>query len=245
MLVFFNNYWSNQFLKSSVLSVLKVPLTVGYSSLIRAKQRIIFWFNAGNLLQENQSWQAERRQLVSLKLKIAELEKENEFLRKELRVAKRKNFQTAMAYIFRQQFDGQSRTALIDVGGNDGIKAGMPAIFDGEVLYGLVKEVYSDSSLIYLITDPRVFLSVKTSGSQVAGRSRGSLADGLSLELISNQEEVNPGDLVITSGLDGLPSALVVGRIKTVRAERGGLFKNVEVEPSFENLLIDRVFVIK
>lgn len=245
LLVFFNNYWSEQFLKNAVLDVFKRPLTVSRFFLDFGKKRLTFVFNIGNILRENQTLQAEKRQLVSTRLKMSELEKENEFLRKELRVAKRKNFQVVMASIFHQQFNSQFQTALIDVGANDGLKAGMPAVFDGEILYGLIKEVYADSSLIYLITDPRIFLNVKISESEIAGRSRGSLADGLVLELISNQEEVDPGDLVITSGLDGLPAALAVGRIKTVRVDRGGLFKTIEVEPSFKDLLIDRVFVIK
>ena len=232
-------------MKSSILSIFKKPLGISYSFLNQTKQQIVSWFNTGELRRENLTLQAENRQLVSSNLKVAGLEKENEFLRKELGVAKRKNFQVAMGRVFHQQFNGQSQTTLIDVGDNEGIKPGMPVIFDGEVLYGVVKEVYPAGALVYLITDPRLLLSVKINNTEVMGQSRGALTDGISLDLVANQEEVEAGDLVLTSGLDGLPEDLVVGMIRTAQSGQGGLFQNITIEPQFEKFFVDRVFVLK
>jgi len=245
LLVFFNNQFSDNFLKNFVLSVLAKPLGPTHSFLTHSKKTVFSWFNTSSLLKENQWLQEENRQLISANLKISELEKENQFLRKELGVVQKKNFQVSLARIFHQQFDGQFQTAMIDIGTEDGIAVGMPVIFDGEVLYGIVKEVYSHSSLVYLISDPRIVLSVKIVESEIMGRSRGILSNGVSLELITNQEEVKIGDLAITSGLDGLPSALVVGTIRKAEADRGGLFQKIEIDPQFKSLLIDRVFVLK
>ena len=244
LLVFFNNYWSGQFLKSSVLSVFKKPLVISSSFLNKTKRRVVSWFSTGELLRQNKTLKEENRQLASVNLKIYELEKENDFLRKELGVVQRKNFKVSLARVF-QQFDGQFQTSLIDIGDNEGIKPGMPVIFDGEVLYGVVKEVYPTSAMVYLITDPRVALSVKIKDSEIMGRSRGELKDGLSLELVANQEDVQAGETVMTSGLDGLPSALLVGKIMTVKEDRGGIFKEIKIEPEFKSLLVDRVFVLK
>ncbi len=243
-MIVFNNYWSSQWLKGSVLSFFRKPMTVGYSFLNQTKQRIISWFSTGSLLKENEALKSENRALVSARLKISELEKENNFLRKELGVAKRKNLEVVMGRIFNRQIDGQMRTALIDVGNNEGIQSGWPVVFDGEVILGVVQEVYADSSLIYLITDPRLNLSVKIAESEVMGKSRGAL-NGLSLELVANQEEVKPGQSVITSGLDGLPAALVVGKIQTAQTDRGGLFQKIEIEPAFKVLTNNQVFVLK
>ena len=245
LLVFFNNYFSQQWLRGAVLSFFRKPLGVSYSFLDQTKRRVVSWFSTGSLLRENDALRSENRQLVSTRLKISELEKENDFLRKELGVAKRKNLEVVLVRIFHRQLDGQSSTSLVDAGANEGIKAGMPVIFDGEVLYGLVKEVYADSALVYLITDPRISLNVKIVDSEIMGRSKGALSDGLSLELVANQEEVKPGQLVVTSGLDGLPGALVVGRIKTNQANRGGLFQKIEIEPQFPSLMVEKAFVLK
>lgn len=244
-LVFFNNYWSGQWLKGSVLSLFRKPLGASYSFLNQTKQRVISWFQTGKLLKENDFLKSENRQLVSANLKINELQKENDFLRKELGVAKRKNLEVVMARVFNQQTDGQTHTALIDAGAHEGIKVGQPVIFDGEVLLGIIKEVYTNSSLVYLITDPRINLNVKIAGSEVMGKSKGTLSNGLVLELVANQEKIDPGQLVMTSGLDGLPSSLVVGKIKTAQADRGGLFQKIEIEPEFKNLPFNNVFVLK
>ena len=193
----------------------------------------------------NEALKSANQELVSTGLKIQELEKENDFLRKELGVVKRKKMEVALAKVFHHQLDGQSSTSLIDVGKNEGVKVGMPVIFNGEILFGVIKEVYADSSLIYLITDPRVNLSVKIENSETMGRSKGNLSNGLNLELVANQEEITPGQLVITSGLDGLPSALVVGTIKTAEPSQGGLFQKILVEPKFQDQTIERVFVLK
>ena len=240
-----NNYWTNQWLKSSVLSIFRKPMGISYSFLNHTKQRVISWFSAGDLLKENERLKSENRALASVRLKISDLEKENNFLRKELGVAKKKNMEVALARVFHQQLDAQTHTALIDVGSNENIKIGMPVIFDGEIIYGVVKEVYDNSALIYLITDSRLNLSVKISESEVMGRSKGILNEGLSLELVANQEEIQPGQLVVTSGLDGLPRALTVGKVKTVQADRGGLFQKIEIEPEFKNLTFNQVFVLK
>lgn len=245
VLLVFLNQWSGQWLKGAVLSVFQKPLGASQSFLGRSKQRVVSWFSTGELLRENDKLKSENRRLVSANLKIYELEKENNFLRKELGVTQRKNYTVAMARVFHQLFDGQFQTVLIDIGENEGVKPEMPVIFDGEVLYGIVKEVYSAAALVYLITDPRVTLNVKIKDSEIMGRSRGALNEGLSFELVANQEEVQAGNIVITSGLDGLPSSLIAGKIKTVSAERGGIFKEIKIEPEFQSLTADRVFVLK
>lgn len=239
------NYWSGQGLKGATLSIFKKPMGVGYSFLNRSQHQMASWFQTGSLLKENEALKSENRALVSTRLKISELEKENDFLRKELGVVRRKNWEVVMARVFHQQIDNQTRTALISAGANEGVKAGRPVVFDGEVLYGLVKEAYTDSALVYLITDPRVNLNVKIEGTEIFGKTLGALGGGLFLELVANQEKVEPGQLVVTSGLDDLPPALVVGKIKTAQAGRGELFQKIEVEPEFKNLFVDRVFVIK
>ncbi|OGN32712.1 MAG: rod shape-determining protein MreC [Candidatus Yanofskybacteria bacterium RIFCSPLOWO2_02_FULL_43_10b] len=244
-LVAFNNYWSNQWLKGSVLSFFKKPMGASYYFLNQAEQRVVSWFSTGNLLKENEALKSEKHALVSARLKISELEKENNFLRKELGVAKRKNLEVILAKIFSQQIDGRTHTVLIDVGADEEVKRDMPIVFDGEVILGVIQEVYANSSLVYLITDPRLNLSVKIPESEVMGRIKGSLTGGLSLELVANQEKVQPGQLVVTSGLDGLPDALIVGKIKTARTDRGGLFQKIEIEPEFKNLTSNKVFVLK
>jgi rod shape-determining protein MreC len=56
--------------------------------------------------------------------------------------------------------------------------------------------------------------------------------------------DVLVGDVVVTSGLDGLyPKGLAVGRVRSVGAGTG-LFKDVRVEPSADFATLEEVLVV-
>ena len=244
-LVFLNNYATDQFLKKSLLKVMKPFLSKSYAGLNVFRVRLVSWFRVDNIVLENQLLSQQNRQLFSKTLKMEELEKENEFLRKELGVAQRRKWQLEIASIFQLNTSGAFRTAFVDKGSNQGVKSGMAVVFEGEILVGVTKEVLPDSSMILLVTDPRLTVSVRSKEAEVSARAVGNLDQGLFLELVANQENVKTGDLFLTSGLDGLPSALVVGRVASIKSDDSGLFKTVRVEPEFQNILPESVFIIK
>lgn len=245
LLIFFNHYLTDQFLKSSVVEVFKSPLGGSYIYLAGFKNKLVSWFRVDNIILENQFLNQENRRLFSANLKTAELEKENELLRKELGVARKRNWQVEIAKIFQLNNSGEFRTALIDKGSNHGIQPGLAVVFEGDILLGVVKEVFPDSAEIFLINDPRISVSVKSRDSQVFARARGDLNKGMALELITNQENVAIGELFLTSGLDGLPGLLIAGSVSNVKSGGNGLFQNVSIELLFENILPENVFVLK
>lgn len=245
VLVVVNNYLTDQWLRRVVLSGLERPLAVSFQGLGQWRSTVTAWFRVENILRENQSLWEESRRLRSENLKMGDLIRENNFLREELGVAKKRGYELAMARVFNFNLNGPFRTALIDKGAEDGLQSGQAVIFGGDILLGLVKEVYPAQSLIYLLNDPRMMLNVKIADTAVSGRTRGALEQGLFLELITNQEEILEGQLVVTSGLDGLPNSLVIGKVANVQVKSGELFKTVKINPEFGDVLLDNVFVLK
>lgn len=245
LLFFLNNYFTNHIIQRWTIGLLQKPLSFSYANLGSLKLRLTSWFRVDNITSENQTLRQENRSLFSVNLKIAELEKENDFLRQELGIAQRRKWQLEMAKIFQLNTSGSFRTALIDKGGAQGVRIGMPVIFQGEILLGIVKEVFDNNALVYLINDSRVALNIKSQDSKVSGRARGALEQGLFLELVTNQEEIVGGETILTSGLDGLPASLIVGQVADVKEKTGELFKTVRVEPQFETLPLENIFVIK
>lgn len=241
----FTNHFTHQWLRRVVLSAAEKPLARGYYYLGNMQWRITALFRLENIIKESQSLLEENRLLKAQNLKINELTRENDFLRKELGVAKKRGYQLEMARVFSFNADGLYRTALIDKGADQDLKVGQPVIFSGDILLGVVKEIYPSNALIYLTTDPRLALNVKVVDSVVFGRTRGALEQGLALELVTNQEEIKEGQLVVTSGLDGLPSLLVVGKVSNVQTKSGELFKTVKIDPGFSNLLLENIFILK
>jgi rod shape-determining protein MreC len=64
------------------------------------------------------------------------------------------------------------------------------------------------------------------------------------MEYVSNLAEVETGDLVATSGLDGIyPRGYVIGRVE--RAERGtGLYREIRIRPRVDFSALDTVLVV-
>ncbi|MDO8495490.1 MAG: rod shape-determining protein MreC [bacterium] len=240
-----NNRLVGQGLKRMLLGLIERPLASSYMHLGSIQWRITSLFKVEGILKENLSLVEENKVLRVDNLKLADLIKENEFLREELGVAKEKGYDLEIARIFHFTTDGQARTALIDKGAEEGVAALQPVIFGGNILLGIVKEVYPHHALIYLTTDPRLAMNVKITDSPVSGRTRGALNQGLFLELVTNQDEIKEGQTVVTSGLDGLPSLLLVGRVSNVQTKSGELFKTVRIDPEYGNLLLDKVFILK
>ena len=80
--------------------------------------------------------------------------------------------------------------------------------------------------------------------SRTAGILSGSGDLLLDLNYISNAEEAAVGDIVLSSGLDGIfPKGLVIGKV--VDSRKGtGVFRSIKVEPSMDLIHIEEVAVL-
>ncbi|MBN1286958.1 MAG: rod shape-determining protein MreC [Anaerolineae bacterium] len=117
----------------------------------------------------------------------------------------------------------------INRGARDGIEVGMPVVTDLG-LVGRVTQVRAAASQVLLINDPNSCVSVRLQATRTDGSVCGQLSGTLRMELIPLDEELNPGDLVVTSGLGGkLPPGLVIGQVTSVRRFEFELFQEAEV----------------
>jgi len=144
-----------------------------------------------------------------------------------------------------------ARTVMVDRGNRHGVKVGDVALFQ-EQLVGRVIRTQSGSSQILLITDPRMEVSVLAQDSRAKGVLRGrerhlTLNRDLWLtqgEYFDRQVQIHPGEILMTSGLDGLfPSGIPVGRVRSVRQDPTGLFQSAEVEPLVEPQKLERIWL--
>jgi rod shape-determining protein MreC len=121
-------------------------------------------------------------------------------------------------------------TVQIDRGTSDGVGDGMAVVSAG--LVGRVLEASSDRATVLLIRDPTFSVSVLTESERTTGVATGRTGETtLKLDLVDLGAEIDEGELVFTSGLDGsrFPSKIPVARVKNV--ERGELQLNIELEP--------------
>ena len=134
---------------------------------------------------------------------------------------------------------------IINRGSNDGIQRGMPVVTN-QGLVGRVDAVIADAARIQLITDPASNVNVRLQNAEVDASLIGSVTGDVMLDLIPQDVALEPGDLVLTSGLGGgYPPDLIVGQVVNIRTRDFDLFQQAAVQPvvDFNHLQIVLVIV--
>jgi rod shape-determining protein MreC len=123
------------------------------------------------------------------------------------------------------------RYVIINIGSNEGIRQGMPVVTE-QGLVGRVDAVTADAARVQLIADPSSAVNVSLQNSKTEAMLVGSITGDLSLDMISQDVTVQPGDVVLTSGLGGgYPPNILVGQVISVRKLDYELFQQATVQP--------------
>jgi len=205
--------------------------------------------DVGELRQRNAELEDRVNQLTVENLRLAEVETENEQLRTLLGFA-----QTNPSFDYRggqiiARVLGDSASPFthpiqIDLGEQHGIAEGMPVVTE-RGLVGRIFHVYSRTSDIMLITDPRSSVNVMTQASRVPGILNGHVGELPTMELIPPDVEISVGEIIITSGLGGhFPKGLVVGQVVDVIKNDDLMFQTAVVQPTVDFDRMELVLVI-
>ena len=127
---------------------------------------------------------------------------------------------------------------IIDKGSDDGLRHGMPVVTE-QGLVGRVDAVIAGAARVQLITDPSSSVNVNFQNNEIDALLQGSLTGDISIEMIPQDVTINPGDLILTSGLGGnYPSDILIGQVVSVRKLENDLFQSTSVQPAvdFSNL---------
>ena len=133
---------------------------------------------------------------------------------------------------------------IIDRGSDNGIRRGMPVV-TAQGLAGRVAAVTPAAARVQLITDPDALINIRLQPSTAEAIMRGSLTGDLSLEQIPQDAAVQPGDLILTSGLGGgFPPNILIGQVSGVRSIATDIFQRASVQPVVDFSQLDIVLVI-
>jgi rod shape-determining protein MreC len=133
---------------------------------------------------------------------------------------------------------------IIDRGSDDGLRKGMPVITQ-QGLVGTIAAVTAGAARVQLINDPGSSINVVLQQSGEEAVLNGQITGELELDMISQNATVQPGELVMTSGLGGnYPSNIVVGQVLTVRNEASALFQTASVQPAVDFSQLSIVLII-
>jgi rod shape-determining protein MreC len=136
----------------------------------------------------------------------------------------------------------QSRSLYLDKGERDGLRKGM-AVITAEGVVGKVLQVYPHTAQVLLINDQSSGLGAIVERLRAQGIVRGSPAGETLLEKIMADEEVQPGDRIITTGGDGIfPKGLLVGTV--IKVSPSDLFLRIRLHPAADLTRLEEVLVV-
>ncbi|MEW6291857.1 MAG: rod shape-determining protein MreC [Pseudomonadota bacterium] len=183
------------------------------------------------LKQENE--ELRRRQLAqaNLLLRQTHLENENRRLRALLDMGDRLDVPTRAAEILYAARDPFSRRIIIDRGLTHDIEAGQPVIDDVGVI-GQVTRVFPLTSEVTLLTDKNQSIPVQVARNGQRAILAGAGGGVLEIKFLPANADVQPGDTLVTSGLDGvyLPG-LPVARVTSIDRDNSFSFARIECAP--------------
>jgi rod shape-determining protein MreC len=135
-----------------------------------------------------------------------------------------------------------SVTIDIDHGQRDGVKKNMGVITPDGVV-GKVIESYANSAQVLLLTDKDSGVGALVAESRIQSPVGGTGEPLLSMKYVPNDDTVNAGEHVVTSGMDRIfPRDLPVGTI--VEIKDGNPFKQIRVRPAANLERLEEVIVL-
>ena len=225
------------------LGMLK-PLRQGLSmvlypveQVLMAPRDVVRWASRyGSALTDvvDRKAQLERREVENSErlLQIEQLKVENDSLRTLLELRKGSKHPTVVAEISHETRDAFSNRVVIDRGSQHGVQPGHPVI-NAQGVVGQVIRVSPITSEVSLVTDPSLTIPVNLPRSGIRSVASGT-GDGQQVDLkyLNINAEVEVGDVLVTSGLDGLyPSGLPVAKINRVERAGSGQFPRISSTP--------------
>lgn len=135
------------------------------------------------------------------------------------------------------------QSLTLDKGERDGVQKGMAVVSAAGVL-GQIVAVSARTAKVLLMTDPHSAVDVVCQRSRARGIVSGSL-EGPIMKYVKRSEDVQRGDRLITSGLDGVfPKGVLVGQVETVQKKGQGLFQQVSVALAADPTRVEDVLVV-
>lgn len=164
------------------------------------------------------------------------------------RLAKmRADFQIPLlpAKIVGQDVSPWFRSILLERGGDGLVRGGMPVVADTG-LVGIITATSPTTSRAMLILDSQSSLSGIVQRSRARGLVRGTGTRLLDFVLMVRGDDVEPGDVVLTSGIDGIyPQGLKIGEISRVNYAEERLVQVAELAPAVDFGRMEQVFIME
>ena len=164
--------------------------------------------------------------------RVEQLEQENAQLRELLSLRPRLTAAAQAAEVLYEAADPFTRKVVIDRGQTQGVMLGAP-VLDGLGVVGQVTRVYPLTAEVTLVVDEDAAIPVQNTRTGLRGVAFGDPSvDSMELRFVAANADVQVGDTLQTSGLDGVyPPGLPVARVAEVERRGSTSFARVAAQP--------------
>jgi rod shape-determining protein MreC len=184
------------------------------------------------LVTDNRALRAHAAEQSQQALHASQMEAENKRLRALLNLKQQSAIPLLAAEVLSDARDPYSESLIINRGSRDGVVSGAPVVDDAGVM-GQITRVMPFESQVTLITDKEQAVPVQVVRNGIRSVAVGSSQRGaLELRFMPAAADLQEGDLLVTSGLDGVyPPGLPVARITRIERRADTAFSKVICKP--------------
>ncbi len=194
--------------------------------------------------QDNLALLEENRKLLNSIANLKETEQENIRLKKLFHFEEKFNIQSVIARVIAKDVSTEFRSIRINRGENSGIKRNMAVVTD-EGIVGRVLRTTPTTADVVTILDLLSAVDAIVERSRARGIVEGLTDDTCQLKYALRTDDIQPGDVLISSGLGGIfPKGVMVGTVSKVNRKQFGISQEVEVHPSVDFSKLEEVLVV-
>lgn len=246
MMIAYNlKYGANEsFLRKIVLETASPVQTVLNGSLQSIKDAWIRYLLLVGIQEENKNLKKKINELKASLVSYQEGYQEAQRLKKLLAISDHYQYRFISARVIGREQAALSRTVVINKGSSDGLKNGMPVIaYPG--LIGRLIDVSWHTSRVLLFIDENSNIDAIVQRNRTQGIITGAGSRGMVLKYISKTQDVQKGDIIISSGMGGVfPKGWLIGQVIHVDKQDAGLFLNIEVAPFVDLSKLEELLIL-
>lgn len=190
-----------------------------------------YFTNLASLQQENTELRQRLLAQANQLLRQAHLDEENRRLRALLDMQERLDVSASVAEILYTARDPFARRIIIGRGLTHEVTAGQ-AVIDDLGVVGQVTRVFPLTSEVTLLTDKNQSIPVQVQRNGLRAVLAGAGSGAMELKFLPANADVQPDDVLVTSGLDGIYLAgLPVAKVSSIDRDNSFSFARIECTP--------------
>jgi rod shape-determining protein MreC len=183
------------------------------------------------LIAENEKLQNDIKSLIVDYALLKKLEQENEELKNLFNYKSSPEYKKVVAEIVSSIPSLEKNIFLLNKGENFGLKPDQPVISSSGLMIGKILQVDKFTSQMVLL-ESSLFKTTAYIQNDLnsIGLVEGTRNLGIRMNYIAQEDELNIGDLVVTSGRDSfIPRGLILGKITAIHKNEGDFFQSASI----------------